>query len=206
MASDSRIALESTSDMVVEFFETSIHSILYQRGVYPPEDFKQTKQFGVSILMSINPELNAYLNEIIQQLKAWLTTNHINKLVLVIKSKELNETLERWQFDVKVMKKDNQSRSSNASPVDDSVNAAKQIRGIMRQIVASVSFLPILDDDDCTFNILVYASEDAEVPLTWADTDANLIRGGGEHVRLQSLSTDDHNIDTVVSYRIEDPF
>ncbi|ORZ10880.1 mitotic spindle assembly checkpoint protein MAD2 [Absidia repens] len=204
MASDSRIALESTSDMVVDFFETSIHSILYQRGVYPPEDFKQTKRFGVSILMSINPELNAYLDEIVQQLKAWLKTNHINKLVLVIKSKETNETLERWQFDVKVVK--NNHRLSKTSSGDNSVNAAKEIRGIMRQIVASVSFLPILDDDDCTFNILVYASEDAEVPLTWADTDANLIRGGGEHVRLQSLSTDDHNIDTVVSYRIEDPF
>ncbi|KAI8088691.1 mitotic spindle checkpoint protein [Halteromyces radiatus] len=201
MGSDSHIALDGSSDLVVGFFECSLNSILYQRGIYPPEDFQQKKRYGISVLMSINEELNAYLDDIIQQLKAWLQTNKISKLVLVIKSKDTNETLERWQFDVNVNKSTH--GVDDTSSQNDSKNTTQEIRSIMRQIVASVSFLPTLDDD-CTFNVLVYASEDVEVPITWTDSDANLIPGGGEHIRLRSFSTAVHKVDAVVAYRVED--
>jgi len=62
-----------------------------------------------------------------------------------------------------------------------------------------VTFLPMLDGN-CTFNVLVYADADSEVPLEWGDSDAKEIKDG-EKVKLRSFSTSNHRVDTLVSYR-----
>ncbi|ORX54928.1 spindle assembly checkpoint protein Mad2p [Hesseltinella vesiculosa] len=196
MATDSRIEIEGSSDIVVQFFECSLHSILYQRGVYPHEDFDFEARFGMNVLVSRNDELNLYLEEIIKQLHTWMHSNTIKKLVLVIKSKDTNETLERWQFDVKTT-----NDKSKLTKEFDASKSTQEIRAILRQITACVSFLPTLEDE-CTFNVLVYADKDVEVPTSWADSDANLIPGGGEHVRLRSFSTDKHKIEPIVAYQL----
>lgn len=55
-------------------------------------------------------------------------------------------------------------------------------------------------DGNCTFNVLVYADADSEVPLEWGDSDAKEVKNA-EKVMLRSFSTNSHRIDTVVSYR-----
>jgi mitotic spindle assembly checkpoint protein MAD2 len=76
----------------------------------------------------------------------------------------------------------------------------KEIQSLFRQITASVTFLPMLDGN-CTFNVLVYADADSEVPLEWGDSDAKEVKNA-EKVMLRSFSTNSHRIDTVVSYRL----
>jgi hypothetical protein len=41
-----------------------------------------------------------------------------------------------------------------------------EIQAIIRQITASVTFLPMLEDK-CTFDLLVYTKADSEVPQQW---------------------------------------
>jgi mitotic spindle assembly checkpoint protein MAD2 len=74
-----------------------------------------------------------------------------------------------------------------------------EIQSIFRQITASVTFLPQLDGS-CTFNVLVYADADSDVPLEWGDSDAKDIKDA-ERVQLRSFSTNSHKVDTLVSYR-----
>ena len=77
-----------------------------------------------------------------------------------------------------------------------------EIAAIFRQITASVTFLPQLAGD-CTFNVLVYADADSEVPVEWGDSDAKEI-ANGERVQLRGFSTASHRVDTLVSYRLAD--
>jgi mitotic spindle assembly checkpoint protein MAD2 len=77
-----------------------------------------------------------------------------------------------------------------------------QIRALFRQITASVTFLPELTEP-CTFNVLVYADADSDVPIEWGDSDAKEI-DGGEKVQLRSFSTTNHRVDTLVSYKLGD--
>lgn len=79
----------------------------------------------------------------------------------------------------------------------------EEIQAIFRQITASVTFLPQLDGN-CTFNVLVYADADSEVPLEWGDSDAKDIKNG-EKVQLRGFSTANHKVDTLVSYRYHPP-
>lgn len=80
------------------------------------------------------------------------------------------------------------------------VEIQAEIAAIFRQITASVTFLPQLSGD-CTFNVLVYADADSDVPVEWGDSDAKEIENG-ERVQLRGFSTANHRVDTLVSYRL----
>jgi mitotic spindle assembly checkpoint protein MAD2 len=79
-----------------------------------------------------------------------------------------------------------------------------EIRSILKQIVSTVTFLPIIDEP-MVFNILVYTHESADVPANeWVDTDPLAIEASkSQQVKLRSFSTDVHRIEAMVSYRYE---
>lgn len=130
--------------------------------------------------------------------------NKISKLIVAITSKDSGEVVERWQFDVQLLQSDQKLNSADTQGGEDSSRSQEEIQkdlqGIMRQITASVTFLPLLEDD-CTFNVLVYADADASVPSEWADSDPKNIKNP-EQVQLRSFSTDAHKIDTLVAYSL----
>ncbi|PBP19383.1 hypothetical protein BUE80_DR009878 [Diplocarpon rosae] len=210
-----KLSLKGSAKMVAEFFNYSINTILFQRGVYPAEDFTAVKKYGLTMLVSSDDQVKAYIKKIMSQLDKWMVGGKISKLIVVITSKDTGEHVERWQFDVEIFKKPSSKKSSkkatdkeNATPettpfpapTDAEIQAA--IQAIFRQITASVTFLPQLDGE-CTFNVLVYADADSEVPMEWGDSDAKEIKNG-EKVQLRSFSTSNHKVDTLVSYRVGD--
>ncbi|KAI4147938.1 MAG: hypothetical protein L6R39_002960 [Caloplaca ligustica] len=210
-----KLSLKGSSKLIAEFFEYSINTILFQRGVYPAEDFTAVKKYGLNMLVTSDDQVKAYIKKIMSQLNKWMVGGKISKLVVVITSKETGEHVERWQFDVQIFNKPTK-KSTTPKPTDKE-NAApsetenqpppeksekeiqSEIQSIFRQITASVTFLPQLDGN-CTFNVLVYADADSDVPIEWGDSDAKEIKNG-EKVQLRSFSTSNHRVDTLVSYR-----
>ena len=77
-----------------------------------------------------------------------------------------------------------------------------EIQAIIRQITASVTFLPLLQDA-CTFDLLVYTDNNIDVPQTWEESDPKYINNQQE-VRLRSFSTKVHKVDAMVAYKAED--
>jgi mitotic spindle assembly checkpoint protein MAD2 len=72
----------------------------FQRGVYPAEDFTAVKKYGLTMLVSSDDQVKAYIKKIMSQLDKWMIGGKISKLVVVITSKDTGEHVERWQFDV----------------------------------------------------------------------------------------------------------
>ncbi|KAG0652373.1 Mitotic spindle checkpoint component mad2 [Hyphodiscus hymeniophilus] len=212
-----KLSLKGSAKYVAEFFNFSINTILFQRGVYPAEDFTAVKKYGLTMLVSSDDQVKAYIKKIMSQLDKWMIGGKISKLVVVITNKDSGEHVERWQFDVQIFSKSSSKKSSskkatdkeNASPTEvtptpsvdkTEVEIQSEIQSIFRQITASVTFLPELNGD-CTFNVLVYADADSDVPMEWGDSDAKEIENG-EKVQLRSFSTNNHRVDTLVSYRL----
>ncbi|KAK4539660.1 hypothetical protein LTR36_010486 [Oleoguttula mirabilis] len=210
-----KLALKGSSKTIVEFFDFACNTILFQRGVYPPEDFTTVKKYGLNMMTTCDDQVKAYIKKIMSQLSRWMQKAKISKLVIVVTSKETGEHVERWQFDVNMFndaskkkpsasgdKENSAPATQEASPDKSDEDVQKEIQALFRQITASVSFLPMLDGN-CTFNVLVYADADSEVPLEWGDSDAKEVKNA-EKVMLRSFSTNSHRIDTVVSYRLAD--
>ena len=76
------------------------NSILYQRGVYPPDSFQQKKQYGLSLTVTSDDKLAAYLATVLEHLERWLAAGALKRLVLVIAGSPEGDVLERWTFDV----------------------------------------------------------------------------------------------------------
>ena len=57
---------------MIFFSAFGINSILYQRGVYPPESFKREQKYGLSLFVTSDDGLNKYLNVVISQVKGVL--------------------------------------------------------------------------------------------------------------------------------------
>ena len=62
------ISLKGSTDIVTEFFNYSINTILYQRGIYPPESFKKVPKYGLSMMVTTDDGLAAYMANIVRQL------------------------------------------------------------------------------------------------------------------------------------------
>lgn len=50
------------------FLDYGINSILYQRGLYPPENFKPDENYGLTILMSTDTKIKEFLSKTLDQL------------------------------------------------------------------------------------------------------------------------------------------
>ena len=143
----------------------------------------------------------------------WLVKGEVQKLVLVITGIETHEVLERWAFEVH---SENGTGNryicnivqllirllllrllltqlyrviwiSSATSSKSKKEIMTEIQAIIRQITASVSFLPLLEEQ-CAFDLLVYTDKNSEVPALWEESDPRYIKDSAE-VRLRSFST-----------------
>lgn len=183
--------------MVSEFFYYAINSILYQRGIYPSECFDTVTKYNLKIVETCDDKLKDYLSNVLNQLESWLNELNVQKLVLVMQDLESKENVERWAFDV------NCDKSVSSDPSFTKPGDLKQIqRGIqdvIRQVVSSITFLPILESS-CSFDLLVYCDQEVATPAGWDETTGKLVIDS-EDLRLKSFTTSIHSVVPTVSYR-----
>lgn len=204
------ITLKGSVDIVSEFFFTAINSILYQRGIYQPETFKRESKYGLTVLTTTDDGLLKYMSQVMAQVESWLLNGDVQRLVVVVSGIDTGETLERWQFNVALDDEDNvapgeENRRPNVNTTGGKKKSKSlkeihgEIQAIIRQITASVTFLPLLNEP-CSFDLLVYTKKDAQVPKKWEDSDPCYIMNSQE-VKLRSFTTSVHKVESMVAYR-----
>jgi mitotic spindle assembly checkpoint protein MAD2 len=189
-----------------------------------PETFKRESKYGLTVLTTSDDGLLRYLRAVQQQVTDWLLAGNVQRLVVVVQGADSMETLERWQFNVTVDEKSNcnqdhdnvenqsnntqqktaVSTSSSSKPVNKKSiqEVHNEIQAIIRQITASVTFLPLLQEP-CTFDLLVYTDKNVVVPAKWQDSDPCYILNSSE-VKLRSFTTTVHKVDSMVAYKEAD--
>lgn len=181
--------------------EYGINSILFQRGIYPPEEFDNTQQYGLTILMSKNDKIQEFLTNVLSQTEAWLSKNLLNKVSMVITNAHTKEVLECWDFKVQAQPGDGPDTSAmNLTSSKDIKRVQNEIRDVMRQISATVSYLPLLDCI-CTFDVMIHTLQNCELPSGWDET-AGIFIQNAQAVELRSFSTGLHKVDTIVNYKM----
>lgn len=130
-----------------------------------------------------------------------MSKNELEKVSLVITNAHTKEVLECWEFQVQTEK----SNEENADPNNPTSNKElkriqQEIGSVMRQISATVSYLPLLDCI-CAFDVLIHATKDCYVPEKWNETESVSIQNP-QTVKLRSFSTGVHQVDTIVNYKL----
>ncbi|XP_017464902.1 PREDICTED: mitotic spindle assembly checkpoint protein MAD2A [Rhagoletis zephyria] len=195
------ITLRGSAQIIVEYLKYGINSILFQRGIYPPETFENTQQYGITILMSKDKKIEDFLANVLQQTEEWLAKNMIEKISMIITNAHTKEVLECWDFKMQAELGDGDtSNSTKLTSSKELKRIQNEIRDVMRQISATVSYLPLLDCI-CTFDVMLYTLQNCEIPEKWDETGAVFIQNA-QAVQLRSFSTGLHKVDTVVNYKM----
>ncbi|KAL4446205.1 hypothetical protein ABPG77_003012 [Micractinium sp. CCAP 211/92] len=199
-ATKNQITLKGSVATVTEFFQHALSSILYQRGIYGPESFEPKKAYGLTVMAVKDDKLTAYLQAVLQQFSKWLEGGALQKVVLVVTSVTSKEVLERWTFDIQTDK----AVVSGSAPLPEKSESqiTSEIQAIIRQITASVTFLPLLQDTS-TIDLLAYTDKENEVPLDWEESDPRYITNAAD-VKLRAFSTKVHNVEALVSYKADE--
>ncbi|WAQ81595.1 hypothetical protein PtA15_1A937 [Puccinia triticina] len=181
--------------ILCEFLYYAFNAILGLREVYPKQDFKWEKRYDIHLPMLIDPDLKGYLTRVTTQLKPWLETKSVTRIVLALVSKETRETVERWQFDVRTTAEQaaHEAAPQAAPAAADQAQFEPVARSdhdmqaealqIFRQIFSSVTFMPALEPDQCLFTILSYVDKAAEVPAGWNQSDPYVISATADQVK-----------------------
>ncbi|KAI5811642.1 mitotic spindle checkpoint component mad2 [Peziza echinospora] len=213
-----KLSLKGSAKMVAEFFDYSINTILFQRGIYPADDFTPVRKYGLNLLITSDDNVRRYIKKIMAQLTRWTVGGKVSSLVVVITDKDTGGDVERWQFNVERTvppppqggaggeKEREGGGGEAAAPAQEpsEQDTQTEIQALFRQITAAVTFLPVLEGNGggWGFNVLVYVDGDTEeVPVEWGDSEAREI-SGGEKVKLRSWGTSSHRVETMVSYRL----
>lgn len=158
------ILLKGSTDTVSEFFQYALSSVLYQRGVYPADNFEPTKKYGITVMTVRDMKLQVYLRDVLEYFTKWLETGGLQKAVLVILGAASGEVLERWSFDIQTDK--GVVRGETEAREKDEGQVMREVQAIIRQITASVTFLPLLQET-CSIDLLAYTDKDLAVPSEW---------------------------------------
>ncbi|EFN52207.1 hypothetical protein CHLNCDRAFT_59761 [Chlorella variabilis] len=199
-ATRNEITLKGSVATVSEFFRHALSSILYQRGIYAPESFEPVKAYGLTVMAVKDVKLTAYLQAVLGQFSEWLQGGALQKVVLVVTGVASKEVLERWTFDIRTDK----GVVAGSAPLPEKAEGqiTQEIQAIIRQITASVTFLPLLQDK-CTIDLLAYTDKENAVPLDWEESDPRYIANAAD-VKLRAFSTKVHNVEALVSYKADD--
>uniref|UniRef100_A0A158P9H9 HORMA domain-containing protein n=1 Tax=Angiostrongylus cantonensis TaxID=6313 RepID=A0A158P9H9_ANGCA len=166
------ISLKGSAQLVQEFFHYGINSILYQRGLYPGDTFRREKKYGLTLLVTNDPKLQQFLNPLLKQVE-FVHKRKLKRLVVVISEIKTREVMERWQFDVQT--EDMNEEGENSTRQKDEKKIKQEIADVIRQITASVTFLPLLEEP-CSFDVLIYTGKETEAPEDWVESSACLIK------------------------------
>ncbi|GKT27243.1 putative multi-domain containing protein [Aduncisulcus paluster] len=192
------ITLKGSSDMVSQFFSYAINAVLYMRGVYPAEMFEQRKAYDVNLMVATDQRLNAYLSQVLEQVKIWLSSGMVESLVLVLTDVAKAKQIEKWTFNIEMGEDAVKSRKKSKKSIKQ---AQKEIQALMRQIVSSVTFLPLISSP-CSFDLLIYCDKDAATPEHWEESGPCDIVG--EKIQLAEYSTGYHRVTGSICYTTDD--
>ncbi|KAG0148785.1 hypothetical protein CROQUDRAFT_654354 [Cronartium quercuum f. sp. fusiforme G11] len=189
--------------IICEFLYYAFNAILGIRSIYPPEDFKWQQRYDIHLPMLVDPDLKNYIRQTTTQLKPWLEKRKVSRVVLAIVAKDSQQTVERWQFDLQIV---NESGSTIIAtqvepelPQHEPLTPAELARSdrdmqaealqILRQIFSSVTFMPELRPDECSFTILSYVDKKEVIPEHWSRSDPHMISTSACQVPIHGLTT-----------------
>ena len=64
------ISIKGSAEIVAEFFGYSVNSILFQRGVYPPDSFARVQKYGLGLFVTNDEDLKRFITSVLAQMQS----------------------------------------------------------------------------------------------------------------------------------------
>lgn len=210
-ATDHSITLQGSAAIIHEYLKYSINSIIFQRGIYPSCDFTPEEYNGIPMMVSRDARIITYIDTMTTRVQDLIMKKMISKITVCIITVEKKEIVERWDFNITPQYDDDGDAGEEKTPSSTKSLAKiqKEIRDVMRQIIATISFLPCLEER-CTFDIMLHTATDIFIQMPvlirdFREEEYETIEiENAQTVELKPFSTGVNKVETKVVYRTFD--
>lgn len=156
-----------------EFLTVAIHTILYERSIYPKTSFLTAKRYNHPVRQSRHPKVCNWINDAITAVETELLKGIVDSVAVVIFSKD-NKAMERFIFDasrfpaVPAADLDTPLERSDADGEEEEVlpqvDMEEQFRATMSKLTNCQSALKPLPQG-CTFTMAIELKPDGDAPV-----------------------------------------
>lgn len=148
----------SSGDILLEYLEVAVHTVLHARQLYPEAIYMKKKAYGTFVYCSIHPGVNEYITESLKGVQKLIQKNEVKKVCVVFFDEHKCPT-DKVVFDILAL--------YAALSVDDSyfIHTEESLRSSLFQIRNKCRMLRPLSDNH-SFSIQIHTSEMASLTLT----------------------------------------
>ncbi|QDS74172.1 hypothetical protein FKW77_001823 [Venturia effusa] len=173
-----------------EFLTVAIHTIIWERGIYPDTSFIKAKKYNSPVRQSRHPKVCEFILAAVDAVREQLLKGTLQQVCLVIYS-PLLQALERFVFDVSkfpvVPKEDHLTQLEREGAAPSTilpVDLEEQFRAALTRLTGCGTRLSPLPPD-CTFNVAIEVRDEADPPIghpqPWIPTQPSLQRRAGTY-------------------------
>ena len=156
-----------------DFFTVAVHTILYERAIYPQTSFLSARKYNFAVRQSRHPKVCEWINDAVSSLETELLKGAVDRVALVIYTRS-NTPAERYVFDV--------SRFPAVPPADldtplersslsgekvaglPLIDLEEQFRATMSKVANCGSSLKSLPEG-CTFTLAIELKSEGQAPI-----------------------------------------
>lgn len=156
-----------------DFLTVAVHTILYERAIYPQPSFLSARKYNFAVRQNRHPKVCEWINDAVAAVEAELLKGSVERVAVVMYSKQ-NKPLERFVFDLGRfpvvptpeldVPMERLDSDGTKLPILPSVDLEEQFRATMSRLTncsASLQSLP----QGCTFTVAIELRRTGEAPL-----------------------------------------
>ncbi|KAI8827462.1 DNA-binding protein [Chytriomyces cf. hyalinus JEL632] len=175
----------SLVDCIVDFLEVGIHTILYERKVYPGAVFTRTQKYSLSVYRSRHPALNGYIKDFLRAVRPDLMQGSLSKVhVFVFRVRDVYDHVTQ------------QSKQNSFASV--SIVEVESYFYTLLQRLCFIDGSLTANPPDCTFNLLCELIDGKEFPrsyeqdVAWVQAESSISHVS--HSRVSPFKTLDAGV------------
>lgn len=188
-----------------DFLTVAIHTILYERSIYPPETFISTRKYNFPVRQNRHPKVCKWITDAVSAVELEMQKGTVSRVVVVIYSLEA-KPMERFMFDISSFPEvppgealtefdDGDTNVGEGGEGQGSkgfkvnlVDVEEQLRATVRKLAYCGSKLAPLPEG-CTYTVAVELKENADPPIghpqPWVPSEPSLQTGEkGDSTRI----------------------
>jgi mitotic spindle assembly checkpoint protein MAD2B len=162
---------QSILQTFTDFLTVALHTILYERGLYPANTFISTRKYNFPVRQNRHPKVCAWINDAVSSVSTLLLKGTVRRVVVVIYSRDL-QVMERFMFDVerfpvvdpKEAFTEFEAREGQGEMRISVTDVEEQLRGTIRRLAYTGGKMGPLPEG-CTYTLAVELREKADVPI-----------------------------------------
>lgn len=156
-----------------DFLTVAIHTILYERAIYPQTSFLSAQKYNLPVRQSRHPKVCEWINDAVAAVETELFKGTVERAAVMIYD-NTSRPLERYVFDVSRfpavaaseidVQLQGAGDNGNCIPVLPTVDMEEQFRATLSKLASSSVTLKTLPDA-CTFTVAIELKDGSGAPI-----------------------------------------